>query len=238
MKRQAIIIGNTGGLQGVQIDIEKTTNFLMSGQGGGWYQSEIAIFEDPRRASLLARLEAFRRSSIDLAFVLFSGHGGHKRRTTLNLNADGEEVEDSTLLNIANRQISIFDCCRVVLQDFVKAGVAMDSFTESLSTSAARLRYESRVMQAIPQQVKLYSCEVGQYSHDTPKGAMYLGHLLDAARSVGPAAEFKAAESAHADARTKTILDTHGSNPEHKQTPEAYLPKCLISQQLIISQRA
>ena len=89
-------------------------------------------------------------------------------------------------------------------------------------------------MQAIPQQVRLYACSVGQCSYDTPNGAMYLTNLLTSAQAIDTSATFKTVELAHAEAREKTV-DQAKNKADGPQTPQAYLPKCLTLQQLIIS---
>lgn len=229
MKRKAILIGNTRGLQGVSIDLAKTRAFLRSAQGGAWLDNEIETFENPRRDTLLRYLRAARVDKADLGFVLFSGHGGHARRTVLELNRDGETIEDADLHDLAVRQLTIHDCCRVEAQQTMTKSFAMDAMLERAEDlGAARRRYEARILQAIAQQVRLYACKVGECSYDTPTGAIYLSHLLSAARS--PGTQFTTVGDAHEVASRKTALD------RKDQHPEAFLPKCLISQQLIISQ--
>jgi hypothetical protein len=231
MKRKALLIGNTNGLQGVQLDIERTAAFLQSPCGGTWYPGELEYFRNPDRSALLARVDELRRQSLDYVFLLFSGHGGHQRQTFLELNAKEERVQESLLQDIAPRQLNIYDCCRVV-QEMAKKSVALDSLSASFreAVSYSRQIYESRIMQAIPQQIQLYACAVGQYSYDTANGAIYLNHLLNAARSTN--GDFKTVGNAHEEARIATTHDKPG------QVPEASLPKCLTSQQLIISMKA
>lgn len=235
VKRKAILIGNTRNLEGVQIDIDKTRRFLCSPIGGAWYSNEIEILENPGKAQLLNQLKVAKQQSFDFAFVLFSGHGAHKRQTVLEINGYGETITESDLLEIAPRQVSIFDCCRGVIQESVRKSVALDSLSASFSESSVRYRYDNRVMQALPQQVRLYSCAVGESSYDTANGAIYLGHLMDAAKALEYGNEFKTVETAHAEARANTIRSRTGGSQQ--QTPEATLPKCITSQQLIISLR-
>ena len=232
MKRKALLIGNTTGLNGVLVDVEKTARFLKSATGGTWFDSEIEIMYDPGKAALLDRVQQLKSLQNDYAFVLFTGHGGHERRTVLQLNGNGETILDSQLLNIASRQLSIYDCCRVLVPR-KEIAEALDSITRKFEADTeARRRYEERIMSAIPQQAQLFACSIGQTSTDTPKGAIYLNHLLAAAGDIKPEAQFKTAEMAHHEARIKTTRD------QHDQVPTANLPKCLISQQLIIGIRA
>lgn len=232
MKRKAILIGNTHGLQGVKTDLERTGNFLRSSVGGGWYSNEIEVFENPSKNELLRKLEIAKREFNDYVIVLFSGHGGQERQTILELNGSGETISESQLQDIASRQLTIFDCCRAVAEQVRKSAV-LESLSASFSEAASvRRRYEERIMEATHQQVRLYSCAIGEKSYDTPQGAMYLGNLLTAARTIDPYSAFKTIESAHAEARMATIRDS-----KEKQSPEAVLPKCLTKQQLVIAMR-
>jgi Caspase domain len=185
MKRKALLIGNARGLPGVQVDMRKTHAFLESSVGGNWLPQEIVELRNPSRQELLGRIQLLKRESVDYAFVLFSGHGGHAHQTVLELNADGETINESELWNIAQRQITIYDCCRARIEEQVVKSFAMDSLRESVVRhDVLRARYEARIMQAIPQQVKLYACSVSQSAYDLGNGAIYLGHLLDSARGA------------------------------------------------------
>lgn len=54
-----------------------------------------------------------------------------------------------------------------------------------------RTKYDERIMQAAERHVKLYACSVGQSSYDSDDGAVYLMHLLTAARAVASGARWK-----------------------------------------------
>lgn len=233
MKRKALLIGNTNGLPGVQIDMQTAEKFLFSDNGGAWINSEIDVLRNPRRAELLAHVAQVRQSSPDYVFLLFSGHGGLERRTTmLQLNREGETIEEDELFKIAPRQISIFDCCRLLVSEIAFEAFAAHRVRKMAEDSVAREHFDARIMQAIPQQIRLYASSMGQASSDTGQGAIYLQNLLRAARSFSGNETFKTAEQAHGEATRATIIATHGD-----QKPDAYLPKCLTSQQLILSAR-
>lgn len=241
MKRQALLIGNTQGLQGVAVDIQRMTSFLQSSTGGAWYGHEIKTMLSPSKRDLLNTIAQLRGQGNDYVIALFTGHGGHRRQTILEINGNGETIGEADLLSISKKQLSIFDCCRVVQDERVLKSYALDSATllrESVNT--VRERYESRIGQAIDQQSILYSCSIGQCSYDTPTGAIYLGNFLAAARALDAGATFKTVGAAHDEARLKTVSDVRvlpASAQHGPQTPEAILPKCLSSQQLIISLR-
>jgi hypothetical protein len=233
MRRKALLIGNTRGLSGVQVDIKATHAFLQSPIGGAWEPSEVTVMENPTKSYLLTLLQQIRGASFDFVFLLFSGHGGALRNSTLiELNGNGETVDENLLFELAPRQVSVFDCCRATVGEVIlEKAFAADGFRNFAAASDARARFENRVMASIPQQVRLYSCSIGQVSNDTSGGGVYLQHLLAAARNMSSGQEYKTLEEAHSEACQRTIADPRVS----RQTPDAVLPKCLTSQQLIIS---
>ena len=236
MKRRALLIGNTRGLPGVQTDIQKTRAFLGSDVGGDWLPSEIAELKNPSRLELLGHIKRLKSESVDCAFVLFSGHGGHAHQTVLELNTNGETIDESELWNIAPRQITIYDCCRALVGEQIVKSFAMDSLTESfVRRNDVRARYEARIMQAIPQQVRLYACSVSQSAYDFGKGAVYLGHLLSSAAAITPGLSFNTVESAHE--RACPLTAATAVREGYRQNPDAVLPKCLTQQQLILAIR-
>ena len=236
MKRRALLIGNTRGLAGVQADMQKTRAFLGSRAGGDWLPSEIAELRNPSRQQLLGYIQLLKSESVDYAFVLFSGHGGHAHQTVLELNASGETINESALWNIAPRQITIYDCCRALIGEQIVKSSAMESVTESfVRRDDLRARYEARIIQAIPQQVKLYACSVSQSAYDLGKGAIYLGHLLSSAAAIPSDLSFKTVESAHEQACPLTAATA--AREGYRQNPDAVLPKCLTQQQLILAIR-
>ncbi|MCZ8438767.1 caspase family protein [Achromobacter xylosoxidans] len=228
MKRQAVLIGNTGGLDGISLDLERTTDFLTSPQGGEWYASEIVSFIDPAKSDVVAELKRIKRTQPDYLFFLFSGHGYHGRETTLHLN-ETETLEESELNFLSSRQLSIFDCCRVSPHLIVaneSASYDLQSYQES-----TRDRFDARIMQAASQHVRLYACSEEESALQTENGALYLTCLLDAAESLN--SEFMTVEHAHSIARPRVIRFAHKNG--EKQTPTSIQPKLTPSRQLILS---
>lgn len=237
MKRKALLIGNTHGLPGVKIDLKKFENFLVSEIGGAWLAGEIETINNPSKNYLLNKIEITKQQRHDYVIVLFSGHGGHARRTILEINQAGETIEDSQLHGISPRQITIHDCCRSILQPVMESA-ALDSvdFMARNQYSNVRQRYDSRIMQAIPQQAKLYSCSIGQVAYDTKDGGIYTSNLLASARKIPWSQADKTIGAAHQEA----IEPTERQSKEiggTVQTPDSVLPRCLTQQQLIISIR-
>lgn len=238
MKRKALLIGNTtGDLPGVKVDIVRFADFLKSNCGGAWYEPEIDILDNESKTALLQKINELKKQLLDYLIVLFSGHGGQPlRQTILEINSVGETIEEIQLRKIAKRQLNIYDCCRSTIPYTVQKSISMDSSSFPLreSINRVRQRYDELIMQAIPQQALLYSCSVGQTSVDTADGGIYLRNLLKAAQTFSSGQSFKHVSLAHKEAIAPT---TEYSLKEKlgDQVPEAILPKCLSSQQLIIS---
>ncbi len=228
MKRRALLIGNIGGLEGIGLDIERTSSFLKSSIGGQWRDSEVTKLIDPSKKQVDDVIGVIRGERVDYLFFLFTGHGCHYGQTELSLN-NRESLRESELNSLADRQLSIFDCCRVersTIREAMKAeAFALDSIDNT------RQRYETRIMQAAKQHAKLYACSIGEFSYDSPKGAIYLTNLLSEAMSVSNGVI--TIEDAHSAARAKTIAQATQSG--NKQTPAAVQPKVPRDMQLILS---
>ena len=242
MKRLALLIANTNGLEGTKADIGKFSRFLQSLQGGAWEEdTEICVISNPEKNELLAYASRIKQYNIDYAVVMFSGHGGYRDETILEINDSGDTISVSALLQLAQRQLSIFDCCRVmetpVLRKSLREDSAMFSSSGVTFRDIIRKKYEARILQAIPQQTILYACSVGECSYDSKNGAVYIDNLIRVAHEVS-GNEFMAVGQAHKTAAELTI-DITTENPaeydDGPQHPEAHLPKCLSSQQLVIS---
>lgn len=236
MKRRALLIGNSRGLAGVKRDIANMRQFLMGRYGGAWRNGEIETMMNPSLSDLKSKLKVIKAEQNDFVIVLFSGHGGYERTTVLEINGQNEIIDDTELIGLAPRQISIFDCCRVVCSYQEEREMLMErklfSITDSVDT--IRQRYDSRIIQAIPQQGRLYACRIGQCAHDHEdgRGAYYLNNLLKHARSISGAYGLvgDVHEDASEDTKTEVLIKENAI-----QEPVCSLPKCLSSQQLIIS---
>ena len=237
MKRKALLIGNTHGLPGVKIDLKKFKNYLASEIGGAWLASEIETIQNPSKSSLLNKIEITKLQQCDYVVVLFSGHGGHARHTILEINQAGETIEDSQLHGISPRQLTIHDCCRSILEPITESA-ALDSveFAARNQYSNVRQRYNSRIMQAIPQQAKLYSCSIGQVANETNDGGIYTSNLLASARKIPWGQTDKTIGVAHQEAIEPTQRQSKAISGK-VQMPDSVLPRCLTQQQLIISIR-
>ncbi len=233
MKRKALLIGNSNGLPGVKKDILKWQSFLMSNTGGKWFSSEIDIKMNPTKASLMLKIEEIK-NKYDFVIVMFSGHGAYSKGTILEINNKEEYIFENDLKNIAPRQISVFDCCRAL--------VTQDSINESLRTfsikdqaiSNIRQAYDKRIMTSPPQQISLYACSIGESAYDSNDGGYYTKNLLKSTNLFGDEQRFMTVGMAHQAGALRTTSEVF-EKENAIQRPDAFLPKCITSQQLIIS---
>jgi hypothetical protein len=230
MKKRILIIGNNHGLTGVNIDIKNYFQFFRSPIGGSWEDYEITQKLNPRKNELQIELGLLRKLDLDYLIIVFSGHGGQKRETVLELNSGGETINDSELQSLAKRQLNIYDSCRSLPED-ISDSIRFSAILKSIDYQNSRLRYEARIMQAIHQQASLYSCSIGEGSWDSSDGGIYSVQLLKAAKNIS--SEFKSVGSAHVEAAEKT-LEVSKTKPT-LQHPDAVLLKCMSYQELIIS---
>ncbi len=227
MRKKVLLIGNSEGLPGVKVDIENYKGFFKSNCGGDWVDFEITTKLNASKKDVISELASMKALSLDYSIIIFSGHGGQKRETLLELNSAGELLSESELKNISQRQLTIYDCCRSYAQPIMDSKSFTAILNKGLSDVSTRERYEKRIMEAIPQQVCLYACSIGEVAHDTSRGGVYSKYFLQSARNLQ--SSFKLVGTAHEEAATLTTADFKD------QHPDAILPRCLTSQQLIIS---
>ena len=231
MKRKAFLFGNTTAA-GAQNDLLNWKSFLKSGRGGAWEDYEIQILSNPSKAYLQAWLKIIKDGDYDFVLVAYAGHGGWERSTILEINPDGETINEVELKGLAPREILSLDCCRGTGEATQIVDEALEKSFSADSHSNIRARYDSRMMQAIPQQVTLYACSIGESSYCTNNGGYYTKNLLRQGAAT-PANQFVTINQAHFNAAIETkneVLAKEGRT----QTPDISCSRCLTSQQLII----
>ena len=231
MRKHILIIGNNNGLPGVNIDCENYRKFFMSYIGGCWHEDEITTLNNTTTDYLNRFLNKFKKEKLDYFITIFSGHGGsYKMRTVLELS-ENNDVDERVFNDISNRQLSIFDCCRSIISeeiDMIKASRATllanrkENFVEVI-----RKKYDEKIMSSLEYHTKLYACAWRETSSDTSEGGAYSSCLLRAAKNITE--EYKTVGTAHIEARNDV------KKLGFEQNPEAILPRCLSSQQLILS---
>ena len=231
MKRCALLIANADAA-GAQNDINNWKKFLRSDVGGAWYESEIQLLTNPSKKYLDIILWWTKEEHYDFVIVVYAGHGGWERTTILEINPNGETVNENDLKGLASREILSLDCCRSII-------TVTDSLNESKLTmfsdttrSGIRARYDTRMMQAIPQQITLYACSVGECAYCTNEGGYYTRNLLRQSADV-PYSGFKTINQAHNAAALETIKEVR-EKENQGQCPDISMVRCLTEQQLII----
>ena len=231
MKRHALLIANADAA-GAQNDINNWKKFLRSGVGGAWHENEIEVLNNPSKAYLEVTLYLTKEANYDFVIVVYAGHGGWERSTILEINPDGETINEVDLKGLAPREILSLDCCRATsaITDILNE-VQLRMFSET-TRSSIRARYDARTMQAIAQQVTLYACSVGECAYCTNEGGYYTKNLLRQSASV-PYNEFRTINQAHNAAAPATTNEVH-EKENQDQHPDISMARCLTSQQLII----
>lgn len=234
MNRKALLIGNSNGLSGVKKDISNWHSYLMSDIGGKWFPSEIDVEMNPSKISLMSKINMLK-NRYDFVIVVYSGHGAYSKGTILEINSKEEYVYESDLKGIAPRQISVFDCCRgvVTMQDSIEESLRNMSVKNQFTLNI-RQDYENRIMQAIPQQISLYACSIGESAYDSNEGGYYTKNLLKSTNLFVDEQRFLTVGMAHQPGALRTTSEVF-EKENAIQRPDAFLPKCITSQQLIIS---
>lgn len=226
IKKRVLLVGNTNGLPGVKVDLEKYKTFFKSPFGGQWMDHEIIEYVNPTKEALLTDISTLRALSLDYVITVFSGHGGYERETVFELNIEGETVSENDLASLATRQLAIYDCCRVQTA-MVSEGLKAQMRSKFQSTVNTRERYDARIKEASPQHIRLYACAIGECAYDTTDGGVYSKNLLgEATRFHG---DYKLVGEAHEHAAVLT------NRAFKEQNPQAELPRLLSRQQLIFS---
>jgi len=228
MKKKILMIGNTNNLLGVSVDVSAYYSFFTSPAGGNWYDEEIDILPNPTRYDLLDTINEMRGADYDYVITVFAGHGNEAGSgTVLAINGQGETIEIDDLLDLSQRQLLIFDCCRSYADtDCTVSGATM----LSMSRDPIRQTYEDRIENSAPQEVILFACDEGEKAMGTDDGGEYSQHLLYATHMI----------LAHSDSPFVSVSKAHykavslmtRENPFTRQHPQILQTRCLPYQRL------
>lgn len=233
MKRKALFICNNDA-SGATHDIEKWEKFLTSGAGGAWERTEIEKKVNPTKVDLRSLLRNISTGNYDFVIVAYAGHGEWKRSTILEINPEGETINESEFNNLAPREIVCLDCCRGVSPIREVADEAELRMFSADQRNLLRRAYDNRMMQAQAQIVKLYACSVGQCAYGDNHGGFYTNHLLDKATDLLPNTDFQTVFRAHNLAAPLTTAETREKEGA-LQEPDMAAARFTRDQQLIIS---
>jgi hypothetical protein len=227
MNKKILLIGNNHGRRCIQKDFINYTSFFKDEIGGNWYDSEIVQQMNPSKDDLKETLDQLRKESLEFLIIIYCGLTERKRELTLELNKSGGCIIESDLKEIAQKQITIYDCCQNVPGSSKRKASNKTTLKSSASGSEIRTLYETRIEESIPQQVCLYACSIDQIAHDTAEGGVYSNYLLGVARAIQM--DYISVRGAH---ELASLLTT---NHYKDQVPEILDTKCSPSEELILS---
>ncbi len=225
MKRRALLIGcpgkGNGFLPGVKKDIENYKEYLKSNNGGKWYDDEIISLYDSSISSIESSLRKIKMESPDVVICVFSGHGSYSSlRDCRKLYIDNENyIYENELLNLSLKQITIIDTCAGIEHEPIFDSAIIFSLEERANNLINyRKKYEDEVTKCGYQSIKLYACDVNEYSSDTSKGGLYSYNLIKWAKNnkANTLSALQVHESAAAIVSNKTKYNNPSQNPQYE----------------------
>lgn len=241
MRRRALLVGYAGGgksgeayLKGVSLDLENYREYLMSAKGGAWDDKEIIVADGLSKKDLLYVIKEIRNEENDVTFTVFTGHGDFENKEhfcrSLLINEDGEDILETELHQLSNKEITIFDCCSKPRYKIInesrqqKAMKIHDSYTNLL---LARKKYELKCEECPEQRLRFYSAEVGYSAKDSDEGGLYSSLLLQTLRN---SQKYMNIVDAHDETSEIVIKQTHYEQVPSSSTDRVikYLPGAII----------
>lgn len=234
MKKKALLIGNSRNLEGTSKDMLDFQMFLMSEQGGAWEQDEIRALIDTPISQLKCVIDEVKQESYDYVIVYFTGHGGCRNETIMEVNPQNECIMESLLVGLSPKQLNILDCCR----SWIPGNVPIDedhSCAPSDIRAEIKKEYENLIEAAAEQQVRIYSCREGESSYPFRggKGSVYSQCFLESAKALLKKQDVVSVYDCHKNAALETMRIIQGNNLT--QTPDIIPAKCLSALELPIS---
>ena len=189
MRRKALIISNPGEAgaenycEGVNKDVVNYKNFLMSPQGGYWFENEITCLDRPSFELLKVYMALL--NNVDYTMIVFCGHGySYQDETILELKKDCEVYADS-LKNGAKKRTIILDCCRKGAKSIDESIIhEYASLIEkrAMDGMSARKYYDELISLCHNGVVVTYACDLDETAgEDSRKGGYYSYSLLQSA---------------------------------------------------------
>lgn len=162
MSRKAIIIGGYEP-DVVEHSVDNWCTFLSSLEGGAWNDNEIQVLINRPTEQIRHVISEERASHHDFVIVAFMGHGTYQNdRTELAVNVNDDIITDIELLEIANKQISLFDCCRPANTQITDVHFNINE--QEQNRNNARAIYDGYITMCADQQVKMYSASIGEHA--------------------------------------------------------------------------
>lgn len=229
MKRRALLIGSPGVpgtktyLQDMtKIDLNKIKNYLMSNNGGKWYENEILLLDTNKIIDVKKYINHVKNEYNDFVFCAFSGHGwydGNKDSRVFEIG--GSNLYESEFRQLSKKQLSIYDSCaevytlEILTENRIMAG--MESM-DSIDDKDYREIYNNEIIKCHQQEINLYSSSKNEFSQtDEDLGGHFIHYLL----KVGASNQTKNLDAIDAFQITKEQM----KNDKRSQNPSSSYPK-------------
>lgn len=247
VKRKAFLVSYSGWdldqgkrLKGVSRDVARYKKYLMSNHGGAWRSNEIDVVTDGRLATIEGNLDKIRKEHNHVVFTVYTGHGKYdwEKECHLLMISQNEKIVDKSFFNLADRQISIFDCCSNITFPATREEslLTSESVFEKVATDSEwyRKSYEEACMACPPQSLIFYATGEGHSAYATPNGSVYTKCLLDRLETSEVDMDFM---QAHDLAYYSVFLESNAKKEcEDIQIPvayasckDSYLPAAIVS---------
>lgn len=186
MNREALIIycekSKYGDLPGAKADAKAWNTFLQNPTGGSWFTSEITTVASPTKSWLDRKLVEMRDNA-DIAFIAFSGHGFHRRVSTIDASFicinDKDDYKVSDLNCGVDRVMIIADTCRGIEPVTEQYSVNASLRKSARAKVSTRARYEKAFQQAEKGAIFLYACDIDESAGDDEvKGGYFSSSLI------------------------------------------------------------
>ena len=159
VKKRILMIGDTGDLHGVPVDIRSYYDLFTSPVGSNWHHNEIEILWSPSWRLLFKKLDEIERADYDYVITIFSGHGRESIcGTMLIINGEAGTIDAADMANLSPRQLSVFDCYR----SFTAMPANTQGTVLSMSYNPIRKAYEQKIQDSLPQGIYLFACYEGE----------------------------------------------------------------------------
>jgi len=230
MIRRALLIGSPGlpGTKGyledmTKNDLNKIKNYLMSNNGGKWYDNEILLLDTNDINEVKKYINYVRNEHNDFVFCAFSGHGWYDgNRYSRVFEIGDNDLYENKFKQLSKKQLSIFDSCAEVYKPKIltenKRFENVVASMDSLDHKDYREIYNNEIYKCHPQEISLYSSSVDEFSHtDEDLGGHFIHYLLD----VGASNQTKNLDAIDTFLITKEKM----KNDRRNQTPSSSFPK-------------
>jgi len=200
--RKAILIGSSEvspELPGVESDMKRYYDFLISNNGGAWEEDEILVSLNEKKQYIFQKLNSL--TDIDFAFILIAGHGefqiynndfNDSRTGTYYYITETDIILLNRLFPQVLRSLIIVDVCREnIYINEQKSQKDSRIFNLSgkninrLHREDYRALYDEQIRKCPQARTILYSCKPDQTAGDNGDGGFFSKALLKSYRNDG-----------------------------------------------------